>query len=372
MNVGVTTIHNHLNYGAVLQVYALTNTIRRLGHACQVIDNDFEPGHGRTYTRSRHPGEQIKNLYLAWHRRAGHRFCDRFNEFLQQHVPKTDRTYRSFDELATHPPQFDAFITGSDQVWNPGLLGRQLGPLYHLEFADPKKARLVSYAPSFGVDQLPEHAIGHIRSCLLRYHALSVREKRGQEIIREISGRKAAHVVDPTLLLSPEDYAPVTAPPRTVGEYMLVYPMEVGANFSFYHLVKLVKKMLGIPVVVVLPLNFHHRWMLLADRLVLDAGPKEFLGLISNATFVCTNSFHGTVFSILFQKNFLGVPHTRTNARVHSLLDKLNLLDRQLVNWDEQAVKTVLQEAIDYPEVTLRLEAGVKHSLTFLRNALSA
>lgn len=371
MNVAITTIHNHLNYGAALQVYALSQTVQRLGHTCKVLDNSIEPGHGRHFSRSRHPGEQIKNLYLAWHWQEGRRFCNRFEDFFDQYIPKTSKKYRSFDELAANPPKFDAYITGSDQVWNPTLLDRQLGAMYHLGFADPKKSRLISYAPSFGVAQIPERYIQQIRSYLLRYHALSVREKRGQEIIQEITGREATHVVDPTLLLTPDAYAPIVEKPSIDGEYLLVYPMEMGPDATFYRLVKTVKKLMGIPVVVVFPLNFHHRWLLLADKIILDAGPKEFLGLIKQASFICTNSFHGTVFSIFFQKNFLGVPHSHTNARIYSLLEKLRLLERHLPTWDEQTVKNMLQQPIDYSAVAPLLDTEAEHSLAYLQKALA-
>jgi hypothetical protein len=372
MDVGVTTIHNHLNYGAALQVYALTKTVQRLGHVCKVIDNDIEPGHGRRYSRSRHPGEHVKNLYMACHHRAGRRFWSRFNDFFQNFIPKTEQKYTTYEELTVSPPVFDAFITGSDQVWNPGLLDRQLGALYHLAFADQEKTRLISYAPSFGVSEISDRYVKRIQNYLLRYHSISVRESRGKEIIKEISGRDAKHVLDPTLLLTPDCYDSIINKPDVDGEYMLVYPMEVGDNFSFYRVVKAVKKLLGIRVVMVFPLSFHHRWMLLADKIVLDAGPKEFLGLIKYASCVCTNSFHGTVFSVLFQKNFLGTPHSRTNARSYSLLEKIGLLDRQLSDWDEQSVQETLNQQISYANVAPLLNTERDQSLSYLQKALSA
>lgn len=372
MNVGITTIHNHFNYGAALQVYALCRIVERLGHTCQVIDNDIEPGVGRKFSRSRRPGGQIMNLYMAWRWQANRRFCRRFDQFSQQHIPKTERTYRSFNDLMVSPPQFDVYITGSDQVWNPRLLDRGLGDIYHLGFASPGKSRLISYAPSFGVSQIPEPYIERIRTYLLRYHALSVREKRGQEIVREIACREAEHVLDPTLLLSAGDYEPIIEAPSTAGRYMLVYPMEMGANSAFYELVKAVKRLLSIPVVLVLPLSFHYRWMLSADKIVLDAGPKEFLGFIRNASFVCTNSFHGTVFSMLFQKDFLGVPHSCTNTRIHSLLDKVGLQDRQLTDCTDETVSDRLHRPVNYEDVMNRLRYEVSHSLMYLQRALSA
>lgn len=371
MNIGITTIHNHYNYGAALQTFALCQAIQRLGHSCKVIDNEIEPGHGRKLSRSKHPGEQIKNLYLLCRRQANHRFSQRFDSFFKQHIPKTKKVYKSFAELTEFPPNFDACITGSDQVWNPGLLDRELGDIYHLGFARPERTRLISYAPSFGVSEIPKHHIERVRAYLIRYHSISVREKRGQEIISRIADREASHVLDPTLLLSAEDYATIVEPPLFPNKYILVYPMEVGKNFAFYRLVKEVKKQLSVPIVLVFPQNFHHRWMLLADKIVLDAGPKEFLGLIKNASFVCTNSFHGTVFSILFQKEFLGVPHSHTNDRMYSLMDKLGLLERQLTDWNDETLNDRLHKPVNYKAVAVRLGKEVEHSLDYLKMALS-
>jgi len=124
MRVGIITIHNHLNYGAVLQVFALNRIVQRLGHRCKIINCNIEPGHARQFSRSKHPGEQIKNLYLAYHWRANRSHRQRFQKFRQQHIPLTDTSYESFEQLIAFPPQFDTYITGSDQVWRPIRQGK--------------------------------------------------------------------------------------------------------------------------------------------------------------------------------------------------------------------------------------------------------
>jgi hypothetical protein len=372
MKVGIITIHNHHNYGAVLQAYALNRTVRHLGHQCQTIDCDMDPESGRVFRWTRYPGAMIPNLYIALNKNACKRHDRRFRDFGQQHIPRTEIKYDTLEQMIDSPPRFEAYITGSDQVWRPSLLERKIGEAFHLSFADPDRSKLIAYAPSFGVSQIPATHAPKIAAYLQRYHHLSAREKRGRELIQELAGRDAAQVLDPTLLLDIEEYKQILQPPTLSDEYLLLYPMELGHNLGFLELVKKVKKLLSLPVVCVLPLQFSYQWLTVADTIILDAGPQEFLGLFSNASFVCTNSFHGTVFSILFRKNFLGFPHSGSNTRIHSLLELTGLLCRQTALLDPHHLRQLLDSPIDYDEVRPFLQRSIDHSLQYLKDALSA
>jgi len=371
MEVGIITFHNHFNHGAMLQTFALSNSVQRLGHNCKIIDCNIEHGESRLSQWPRHLGAKICRLYNLFCWQANNRYVQRFHNFSQQHLPLDGTTYETFEQLMAKPPQFDAYITGSDQVWNPGLLDRSIGDAFHLCFASPDTKKLISYAPSFGVSDIPERYTAKIKNYLFRYNAISVREKRGQEIIYELTGRKADHVLDPTLLLSKNEYDLILNPPKINKDYLLVFPMETGKNQGFLHLVKEIKKRVHLPLVCVLPLNFDFRWLLVADKVILDAGPQEFLGLIKHASLICTNSFHGTVFSIIYQKNFLGFPHSTSNSRIHSLLEMLGIINRQINKLDKSTLEDVLDNAIDYDTVTPRLKDNIDRSLSYLNKALS-
>jgi hypothetical protein len=272
--------------------------------------------------------------------------------------------------MEKEPPPFDVFITGSDQVWRPNFIDTDMGVIYHLGFVSPEKARLVSYAPSFGVKDIPSDVSEKIAFYLNRYHHLSIREIRGQQLIKEISGREAHLVLDPTLLLTEREYDDILEKPGVSGGYILVYPMELGENMAFYRLVEQTAKKTGLPVVCVMPLNYDFRWLKLADKVFLDAGPCEFLGLIKHATMVCTNSFHGTVFSILFQKPFIGVPHTISNSRLQTLLELVDLQSRQLTDILPETVQAAIDTKIDYEMVGRKLRKHVDDSLFYLKTAL--
>jgi hypothetical protein len=284
----------------------------------------------------------------------------------------TDRTYERLNQLIENPPPFDVFVTGSDQVWRPSLLNREIGDIYHLCFASPRYARLVSYAPSFGVNRIPKQYHKRISHYLKRYHALSIREKQGNDIIFNLIGKKATQVLDPTLLLTAEDYDSILQTPPSLEEYILVYPMELGNGKAFLHLVKAIKRIMNLPVVCAFPLNFDFRWLLVADRVILDAGPREFLGLFKNASFICTNSFHGTVFSLIYKKSFLSMRHSTSNSRIQSLLEITGLLNRQLNDLDIQSIEEALDDTIDYVTVMQKLQFSIDHSMEFLENALAA
>ncbi len=370
MNVGIVTIHNHFNYGAVLQAYALNRTVRAMGHACRTLDCTLDPGHGRLAEKADRPGAYITRGYNLMRWRANRRHDRRFFRFIHERLPLSSTGYPSLTELEKNPPQFDVLITGSDQVWRPRFLDTDLGVVYHLGFACPEKTRLVSYAPSFGVKDIPSDVSPRIAGYLKRYHHLSVRETRGQQLIRELTGREAALVVDPTLLLTEHDYGDILENPGVSGDYILVYPMELGENMDFYRLVSQVAERTGLRIVCVMPLRYDFRWLKLADKVLLDAGPGEFLGLIKNAAMVLTNSFHGTVFSILFRKPFIGVPHTIGNSRIQTLLELAGLSNHQLTDLSPESVQAAIDSETDFESVGHALGKHVEASKAFLRAAL--
>lgn len=371
MNVGITTTSNVSNYGAMLQTYALNRVVREMGHDCRTIDYVGEPMVGRGLSFCyRWPLVRLQ-LIMAARWAENRRWRRRFLEFKRRHIPLT-RPYASIDELRADPPRLDACLTGSDQVWHPLLLERTIGRFYHLDFADPARTRLIAYAPSFGVSQFPENRAGELRAYLQRYHALSAREVEGCRIVAGMTGRDVAHVLDPTLLLAPEQYDAVATPPRIQGPYILVYPMDPGVVDACSRLVAEVQRQFRLPLVYVFQSYFDHTWLDLPGRMELSAGPAEFLGLVRNAAFVCTNSFHATALSVLFNRRFLTVPHSKYNSRILGLLSTLGLDERQLAEVDATTVARALAQPVDWDAVAVRLQARVRQSRRYLEDALRA
>ena len=250
MKVGILTFHRSNNYGAVLQTYALQTVLDQLGITSQIID----------YVRS---GKK-ESIFSPW---WGFKNCI-INGFTLLHYPKTIRrnarfqefrkiffrispkSYYSCDELEKALPEGDAFICGSDQIWRPVFDNNQLR-VYYLDFVNAKKVKKIAYAPSFGISTVSEEFKRFIRPLINDIPYLSVREKTGQKIISQATECEAQVVLDPSLLLSSEDWSRIALPPCVDSPYVLVYCLSQRRNFC--NLVRHVKKMTGLPVVVISP-----------------------------------------------------------------------------------------------------------------------
>jgi hypothetical protein len=367
--VGIITYHSHHNYGAVLQVFALSNAIIKLGCMCKVIDFCPEEEVSRSLqpptSLREFPGYLLRLLFVFKHRA----YREHFDSFIKENLPLTENQYRNSAELLSNPPIFDSYVSGSDQVWHPFLLEREYGLPFLLSFV-PNGKRRIAYAPSFGVSEIPERYVSIMTEHLSRFDALSVREKSGQIIVEQLTGRIVDQVLDPTLLLSADTYLDIAVKPKITGDYVLIYPMETGTDECFLHLIRYARERLKIPFIFVFPSSYSNIWLSLADKLCLDAGPREFLGLVSNARFVLTNSFHGTVFSIIFRKPFLGVPHSSTNTRILGLLQTLGLSQRQVIDLDSIKNDPSAFEPFDYAPVQEQLNSEVSKSMEFLKRVL--
>lgn len=365
--IGIITIQKCDNFGADLQAYALGVKLRMMGYDAENIDYLF-------YKHSRHlksGGMEnpvlpislvnkikerlfpilnairgIRNAAIAHERQR------RFDAWFERNV-KVGREYRSVKSLYDNPPRYDVYMVGSDQVWNPRMYSN-IKP-YFLDFA-PKGAKCVSYASSFGVSELAGGVFYRYKQWLKRFSHIGLREKTGEEIVKAMAlGVEVKHVVDPTLLLTAEDWTCVANLDVEVptGGYVLLYDL-IASEETVFLARKLAKKR-GWKVVRI------------GDGAY---GPGEFLGLFAKASAVVTNSFHGTVFSILNRKPFYTIiPRTMTNAsRIESLLDSVGLRSRML-RYDE-AGNAMDFAPIDWAEVGARLDALRKESVDFMTRSI--
>ncbi|MCX7772850.1 MAG: polysaccharide pyruvyl transferase family protein, partial [Clostridia bacterium] len=202
MRVGVINFHRAQNYGAVLQAYALENALRSLGHVCQTLDYR-SPVIEQEYVleqklRFNNPKNAAKSfIRLMTDPEAPARKSLKFQAFLKERLHLTP-SYQNEDELKGCLDDFDAFVCGSDQVWNPNLIKGDMA--YTLSFV-PCTKRKVAYAASFGVERLTGEQAAMLSPHIISFDHLSVREATGSRIVEEITGREAQAVLDPTLLL---------------------------------------------------------------------------------------------------------------------------------------------------------------------------
>ena len=366
MKVGTITFFNSENYGAVLQAYALSRKIREMGHECEII-NYCNKDHGVAhrygiFENSGNIKGTIRDVLSLPRYYELKRKREKFKQFMRDYFLLSKETYRSNEDLRKNPPGYDAYVCGSDQIWKAEK-GQYIHTPYFLEFAQYFTARTISYAPSFGKTSVPSHLRGEIVQLLSKIMYLSVREMQGKRIIRELADRDAEVVLDPTLLLQAAEWDVLKKTPKMEGKYILVYSLQRNALLT--DLINRVKKVTKLPVVVISATGVN--FVRPADRVIYDADPGDFIGLIRKAACVCTNSFHGTAFSIIHRKPFFTVPHSTSNSRISSLLDILELSHRQIKNTADISGDPL---SIDYTIAEGLLEAEREKSLRFLRMAL--
>lgn len=363
MKIGILTFHFASNYGAVLQCYALQKYLETKGYNVEIIN--YRP----LYHTVRY--NIWKNPFLVarenWRRNKDIKLIRRsyiyvrgfmrgivlslkqtdkvkynlFFEFTKGYLNQT-RTYRSLEQLRRTPPEDEVYITGSDQLWNSDITDFEFDRTYFLDFGMPEIKRL-SYAVSMKEQYTAEEMSQLV--CLSRnLNSISIRESNGD--YEEKIERKVTICIDPTLLLNQEDFHAIEADEIVSEPYVFVYGLENSEKLD--DAVKIISQNRNLKIVNGSP----HRTKLSREcKCVYSYGPKEFLSYIKYADFVITNSFHGTAFSIIYQKLFVVIAHTSRSKRMRELLDKLDLSARV---WEDDRCKW--KEEIDYLTVYAKLQ----------------
>lgn len=363
LKAGLVTFYHIHHYGALLQAAATQRAVEALGWECEIVDY-YVNQDNRLFQPATSPGRAAADAHTALHFPALRQRQRRFEEFARRQLRITPRRFLSLEELRQSAPLYDVLISGSDQIWNPKIFpdGR-FDPVFFGAFSDCRK---IAYAPSFGIPRIPEEMEQELKDYLAGFSHLSVREEPGREITEQIAGRSAAVVLDPTLLLTAEDWAAASSDAGISGEYILCYCVSKPGPLVPY--VQRLAEKTGLPVV---QLCGARRKAYAKARLVLDAGPAEFLRLFQNAAYVCTNSFHGTVFAVQFQRPFFSAVGPAELAepersRTFSLLRRLELSSRIVGKGDTAA----LDAEIDWTTASERLSRARQDSLSYLRAAL--
>ena len=247
------------------------------------------------------------------------------------------------------PPNDDKYICGSDQIWNP-FLTMGVCSNYFLKF-ESDSSNKIAYAPSFGTDGIATRYEKKISKYIESIGYLSVREKSGQELIKRLTGRDAQRLIDPTFLLSRKEWEQVGENPLKSDEpYILLYIMQ--RDMEVYEYAKKVKERMGIKLVEISRYGYQPGFV---DEILIDVGPAEFLGLFRDAAYVCTNSYHGLAYSIIFEKEFCLIPCKRFKARINNMLDLLHIdvaadnkdWDKMTADYDKEYVCKIIQEEKD-------------------------
>lgn len=369
-SIGIITIHKINNYGSVFQAYALQKVCEDLGYKAEIIDYNFpnEAHANNKYVvqQNAQPSEPrwIKMLYaldLVRQHKGISAFVGNY-----QHL--TASQYNSPEELKSEAPQYDVYITGSDQLWNARHCNGD--PAFMLHFA-PDVALKISYAASISANQLPEELHPLYKELLSRYAHIAVRENSGVQVIKEITGKDATVVLDPTLLLSKEQWNEIAAPKRQFKrKYILCYFLNYTFNAFPYvdELAQYMQKETGYEIVRVARPPYH--WGTPHTHYKVGASPEQFLALVRDAEMVLTTSFHGTAFAINYGKPVFTVIQDRdaSDSRQVSLMHNLGLDEQVLSVKDEMPPKG--RFCYDVNAEQMRLEELRQVSIEYLRNAI--
>ncbi len=370
MKIKTLTTHNIYNYGASLQAYALHQYLSNLGHDVEIIN--FRP----EYSLRRYDYTYV-NPEWKFHKYAIARFIYKkikylqrlstlkrkanFDNFTNQYIKATEKEYRNNDELKQDTPIADAYIVGSDQVWN-SFYDRGKDPASYLDFA-PNNAKCISYAASFSITEIDKANVPFVKQMLKKFNFISVREKHGLSILEQL-GFNGTWVLDPVFLLPVEDWKVMMTPFKKKENYLLVYDFE--RNAAVKKFAKQYAKQKGLKIYAVT--DTHP--LLYAYKNFNAAGSCEFLSLIYNCDCFISNSFHGSVFSIIFNRPFFifGRNKHKVNSRMESLLDMFELSDRYISDFNDLSV---IDEEIDYDKVNQIKEQFLIKSKSFLQESLS-
>lgn len=367
--IGTMTFHIAHNYGAMLQAYALVTAISQFGYECEVIDYRFPyiDQWSGIHTKDEIIQEygQIKGSLIALKRKyTNYRVITparrKFDDFMRNKIRLSKRTYYHKEDLTN--ADYDVVLFGSDQIWNPNLTDG-----YALEYMgqqfDISHTSLISYAASCGLDHFKEEWRDTYYPLLKRFSSISVREKGLADYINQSYQLKAEAVMDPVFLLSKETWSTLAEEADiTINEpYMLVYAFEVGNDI--YDLARRIAEERGLKLVTI---GYQEQDELNDMVQLLECGPIDFLSLIVNAGFVCTTSFHGMAFSILFEKDFYCIGHPKYSARNRELLKTMGMEDRMIKCADD--VKDI--RTLVYSSLRNTLKEEVDKSSLFIQHAL--
>ena len=365
MKIGVITFHAAENFGSALQAFALCTILKRLGNEPELIDyrytNDQKQYNCfRTHLYKKRPKAILGDiLYFPFNfkRKCG------FRNFRHNFFKETKIRYYDDDNLNDLNYQFDCFVCGSDQIWNINCLGSIVEP-YFLGFASEDKKK-IAYAPSMPSDISIEF-YDDIKHLIDSLDYISVRESKTKELLKNKLGidRKISVVLDPTLLLSAGDYVKIFDLKKTNGEYLFLYILGHDSQNTLIvdEAIRVANKhRLKIKYVYIRRIK-----KLIEAEYCLGIDPLGFLKLIYNARFVVTNSFHATVFSLLFGQIFLTFGRKGSESRALELLENVGVENHYFISngnlWDE--------DQYDKIAVGDKLSAKADESIMFLKEAL--
>ncbi len=361
MRIGILTFHCAHNYGAVLQCYALQETLKGMGHDVDVID--YRPEYLLASYRkfsidrfiSKNPFTLIrKTTRELWVLDKRIKRYYAFNDFISSNLHLSKRINGKFI-----PPDYDIYIIGSDQIWNPRITcGFDSVYFGGFQFAKGKR-KYISYAASMGLQELGDSDKKFYASALQNLDSISVREFQTASLLQPLTSKKVETVLDPTLLVDVRIWDAMAVAPRIGKKYVLVY--QIGIDSDIIKMARKIAKETDAVVVEIMAGIYSRK----SKYRIQCATPKEFLGWLKYANCVVTNSFHGTAFSVIFNRPFYNIAGNRNDVRSLSFLESIGLENRVKAKKSFPAFSE-----IDYSDVDEIINGLRRNSKYFIKKAI--
>ncbi len=364
--VAYITRHAISNYGSVLQAYATQTAIEKIGYNVVCIDyyrtDEKIENHINTRlkgTNSKWNKNPLTRLVFRVTQKPVYSYAEKRFEKYRKLFKVTDIEYNSEQELIDNPPAADIYMTGSDQVWNSVLCG-EVDPVYFLSFLKGNEKR-VAYAASFGGNSVKDKDKAMMSELLKKYDAVTVRENNGVKIAEEL-GVKATQVLDPTFLLTSDEWNKIIPKRECNEKYVLVYQLHPNKDFVRY--AGEFAKAKGLKLYRVSHC-FHHA--VRTGKFICCPPVEEFLWYIKNAEYFLTDSFHGTAFAIGLNTQFVDCLPGKFSERISSILQLIGYENRILKSYDDFSIT---DKKIDFSAVNEKIAEERKKSYDVLSKML--
>ena len=364
MKIKTITCHEVYNYGATLQEFALLKYLEKEGHDAEVIH--YKPpylsGHFNLTSVSspRFDKPVLKQLYIL--AKLPGRILDlkrkkSFDLFSKKHIPTGKVEYNTNKELKVNTPEADAYICGSDQIWN-SFFENGKDPSFYLDFVPDHKLK-ISYAASFAIDKVSDELKSFVKEKVSRLNAVSVRELSGKEILTDLGITNVTQVMDPVFLLDANYWVKNFVKPIK-EKFIFVYDCDSNKVIK-----EIVEEAANKYCLKIYTVNKNIKY---ATKNFYNKGPEVFLSLIHEADFIISNSFHAVAFSLIFSKTFFVVDRNENiNTRMKDIMSQVGLAHLHLAVGE---FKSFNGDVIDYESVNKVIIKKSLESKLFLKKAI--
>lgn len=363
MKIAVITMHAVKNYGSVLQTYATQKILRDMGYDVEIINyirkKNLNSNLLHTWTKNDTGFKKIiKSIVL---RPTIKRWKKVFGSYLVQNITLSNKIYTTEQQLIDDPIDADIFCTGSDQVWNSGW-NNGIEKAFYLSFV-PEATPKFSLAASIGKSELSDGELEIIYPLLRRYKYISVREMSALALIKGMGLNNSGFCLDPTLLLTREDWLKHAKKINIKKKYVLIYQLNHDENFDKYAVNFAKRKNLDLYRVCT-----RYDQIRLSGKPIVLPEVQELIRLINNAEYVLTNSFHATAFCINLNKQFVSIYPNEYTSRISDILELCSLENRHLSNYEQY---DIADEDIDFNSVNTKLEKYREESIDLIKEMIT-